>query len=113
MSRYGNVHSNQFIRGSRSEHSLESRLKMSATKAVKRLERIIDDEAEENKGAIVAASKILIDKVVPNLTSIEAVVRNETETLDESALVARLQALIDSNPQLASQLTQLKLVDAA
>ncbi len=109
MARYGTNHSNQFIKGTRTELDLETRIKISATKAVQRLEKLIDND-EAPPMVHVAASKVVIDKAVPSLQAVQATIRSDTDTADENQLIARLQALIENNPQLADKLLGTKLV---
>ncbi len=80
----------------------KTKAKISATKAIQALEKILDEGKSES--ARVAAAGKLLDKVVPTLSSVDSTLVNKQENMNEEQLVARLRVLVESNPELVSKI---------
>lgn len=89
---------NQFTKGTRTEHAEDVRAKIKASNIVARLEKIVEES--ENESAVIAAGKILLDKKVSNLSSVDQTIRDETEEMDYTSLKAKVMAIITANPAL-------------
>jgi hypothetical protein len=75
-----------------------------ASHAVRYLQSLIDDDGAEHVHRI-SASKILLDKTVASLSSVDQTVRDERELDDPSAVEARLRMLIaKAEPALLSRI---------
>ena len=78
-----------------------TKAKISATKAIQALERIMDES--DSDSAVVAAAGKLLDKVIPTMSSIDSTLIDKTEKMSEEALVSQLRTLIENNPELVSK----------
>ena len=95
---------NQFIKGTREEMPEEVRKRINVAKIVNKLQTIIDDESTESVH-VLAASKILLDKSLSSLSSVDQTVRDERELDDPQAVEARLRMLIaKAEPALLSRI---------
>lgn len=92
---------NQFIKGTRTEHPEEVRARIKAGNIVARLERIVDES--DNDSVVIAAGKVLLDKAISNLSSVDQTVRDETAEADPEQLKSKLKAIVLSNPALLSE----------
>lgn len=95
--------SNQFTTGKRTEHPEEVRSLMRASAAARYLNSVIEDPSKEDTVRL-AATKIVLDKTVSSLSSVDQTVRNETDQMDEESLMAMLKAIVAANPALLSRL---------
>jgi hypothetical protein len=95
---------NQFTAGTRVEHPESVRAQIQAGVAVRYLQSLVGD-SEQDTVHRVAASKILLDKTVASLSSVDQTVRDERELDDPSAVEARLRMLIaKAEPALLSRI---------
>lgn len=69
---------------------------------LRRLHQIIEDSPNET--AVVAASRTLLDKIMPNLSAVDSTTRDLTEKMNEGELVSRLRQLIEDNPEMVSKI---------
>ena len=93
---------NQFTKGTRLEHPEDVRAKIKTSNIIARLEKITEES--DNEQAIIAASKTLLDKALPSLSSVEQTVVNDVDSMDEDTLFAMLKGIVMANPALLSRL---------
>ena len=95
---------NQFTAGTRQEHPESVRAQIRASHIVNVLTTILDDPDTKQTDRI-AASKILLDKSLSSLSSVDQTVRDERELDDPQAVEARLRMLIaKAEPALLSRI---------
>lgn len=96
--------SNQFIAGTRKEHPEEVREKIRMSHLV----QILDDIASDPKvkpADRAAAAKVLLDKSLASLTSLDMSVRDDREATSPEMLKAKLAALVEKcGPALLSEI---------
>lgn len=78
------------------------RVQIGFEKAMETLENVM--EKGKSESAQVQAAKAILERCVPNLSSVDSTNRDVTEKMSEEALVARLRVLIESNPELTSKI---------
>lgn len=86
----------------RREHPEEVRAKIRASVAASFLQGLIENESAD-VGHRVSASKILLDKTLASLSSVDQTTRDVTDELDHESLKAKLKAIVLSNPALLSE----------
>lgn len=91
--------SNQFIKGTRTEHDPQTKAKIRAAFAADKLEAYLNGE-EELDSTKVAACKILIDKGLPSLQAVESTEVNQFDKMSEDELREQVRALITLHPWL-------------
>ena len=86
------------------------RLMIDATKLVNRLQDYVhssdDDDSKDMPVGKITAAKILLDKALPSLQSADITAHSAPVIESQEALMAKLAALIQSNPNLISMLAQ-------
>lgn len=103
---------NQFTTGKRTEHPEEVRQKIRVGNIIARLEKIIAESDQENN--VIAASKVLIDKTLPSLSSVDQRVTDNSDSASQEELEAKLRALVSkANPALLSRILGERAKDLA
>ena len=94
---------NQFIKGTREEHPEDVRRKIQVGNIIARLQSIVESTADPKDS--IAAGKVLLDKSLSSLSSVDQTVRDERELDDPQAVEARLRMLIaKAEPALLSRI---------
>ena len=78
------------------------RVQIGFEKAMETLEKVMNEGKSES--AQVAAAKAILERCVPNLSSVDSTNRDVTEKMSEAELVSRLRVLVESNPELTSKI---------
>ena len=95
---------NQFTAGTRQEHPEDVRAKIQVSHIVNVLTTILDDP-ETKQTDRIAASKILLDKSLSSLSSVDQTIKDGRELDDPQAVEARLRMLIaKAEPALLSRI---------
>jgi hypothetical protein len=95
---------NQFTAGTRTEHPEDVRRRISVGKIVSKLEAIIDAENADTSH-ILAASKILLDKSLSSLSSMDTTLLDKRDTIEQDQVEAKLRMLINkAEPALLSRI---------
>lgn len=91
---------NQFTEGTREGHPEEVRQKIRVGNIIARLEKIIEESDQES--SIIAASKVLIDKSLPSLSSVDQT--NYDGESSPETVEAKLEAIIRAKPDLLQRI---------
>lgn len=93
---------NAYTTGKRDKMDPQQKAKIRAAFAADKLEAYMKGEIELTP-AQVSAAKVLMDKGMPSLQSVESIDKNEWESMSEEEMRGMVKALITSNPWLLDE----------